>query len=102
MNDKNILKEYFSSKAAIILYFVGCICGVYVAYISFTPTLSTFERIANGIGYPISYGALFVVIYFILSFFLSYLLENYFTEKILVIIITIVACAAGLVFTMMR
>lgn len=102
MEDRNILKEYFSSKAAIILYFVGCICGVYVAYISFTPTLSTFERIANGIVYPISYGAFFVLIYFFSSIFLAYLIENCISEKALIIIITIVACAAGLVFTMMR
>lgn len=102
MKDKGFWGKYFSYMAATVIYLVGCICGVYVAYIQYSQNLSLFERIANGIGYPISYGGSFVIIYFFLSIVLSYIIENHFSNKTVVIIVTFIAIAAGLSVSLLR
>ena len=102
MKDKNILEKYFSYIAATIIYFVGCLCGIYVAYIQYSQNLSLFEKIVNGILYPISYGGSFVIFYFFLSFIMSYIIENHFSNKAVVIIVTIFAIAAGLFVSLVR
>ena len=102
MKDKSILEKYFSYIAATIIYFAGCLCGIYVAYIQYSQNLSLFEKIVNGILYPISYGGSFVIIYFFLSIVLSYIIENHFSNKTVVIIVTFIAIAAGLFVSLVR
>ena len=102
MKDEISIKEYFSDTAATVIYLAGCICGIYVAYTSYSENLSLFERIANGVLYPISYGLGFVLIYGILCFFLACVVRNRLKPKTLDLIITIIGVAAGLFFSFVR
>ena len=102
MKDEILIEKYFSDTAATVLYLAGCICGVYVAYTSYSENLSLFERIADGVVYPISYGLAFVVIYFILSFFLACVVRERLKNKTIDLIITIIAIIAGLFVLFVR
>ena len=102
MKDEISIEKYFSDTAATVIYLAGCICGVYVAYTSYSENLSLFERIADGVVYPISYGFAFVVIYFILSFFLACVVRERLKNKTIDLIITIIAIIAGLFVLFVR
>lgn len=103
MKDKNIeIDKYFSETAATVIYIAGCICGIYVAYISYSENLSMFERIANGVLYPISYGFGFGFIYFILCFILACVVKDRLKQNTIILITTIIAVAAGLFVSLLR
>lgn len=102
MKNEISIEKYFSDTAAIVIYLAGCICGIYVAYTSYSENLSLFERIANGVGYPISYGLAFVVIYFILSFSLACVVRDRLKQNTIILITTIIAVAAGLFVSLLR
>lgn len=102
MKDEISIKEYFSDTAATVIYLAGCICGIYVAYTSYSENLSLFERIANGVLYPISYGFGFVFIYGILCFFLACVVRNRLKQNTIILITTIIAAAAGLFVSLLR
>lgn len=102
MKDEISIEKYFSDTAATVIYLAGCICGIYVAYTSYSENLSLFERIANGVLYPVSYGLGFVFIYGILCFFLACVVRNRLKQKTLDLIITIIGVAAGLFFSFVR